>query len=256
MIEATLKRDRMVVLVSLVALTALAWVYLVILGRDIGGMPSGGGTMMATALKPWTALDFALILLMWSVMMVGMMLPSAAPMILLFAGIARQSREPEQPFAPVGVFICGYVLVWTAFSIAATVLQWGLEQAALLSPSMVSASPYLGGGLLMAAGVYQLIPLKDVCLRYCRTPAGFLFAHWRPGAGGAFHMGVAHGAFCVGCCWMLMGLLFVGGVMNLLWVAAIAFFVLIEKVAAWGATVGRLGGMCLIVAGLVILIHG
>ena len=254
MIEATLKRDRIVMLASLVALTALSWVYLGILARDMGGMSSAGDVMMATTLKPWTTLDFALMLLMWAVMMVGMMLPSATPMILLFTKVTRQSEEQEQPFTPAGVLVGGYVLVWALFSIAATVLQWGLEQMALLSPSMISVSPYLGGGLLMAAGVYQLTPLKDVCLRHCRTPAGFVFTHWQPGIGGAFRMGVAHGAFCVGCCWVLMALLFVGGIMNLLWVAALAGFVLFEKIAPLGTKAGRMiSGFGLMVAGTLVL---
>ena len=255
-IEKILKRDRAVVLASLAGLTGLAWLYLVILAGDMGGAPLNSGVMTAMALKPWTALDFVLMFLMWAVMMVGMMVPSAAPMIMLFAGIARQSRERDHPFASVSVFVSGYIVAWTAFSLAATVLQWGLEQGALLSPMMVSASPYFGAGLLAAAGVYQMTPLKNVCLQHCRHPAAFIFSRWRPGTLGALRMGIEHGAFCVGCCWVLMGLLFAGGVMNLLWIAAIAIFVLVEKVAPFGSIAGRLGGACMVLAGGMIVING
>ncbi len=255
-IENIQKRDRAVVLASLVVLTGLAWLYLVIQARDMGGVPLADGVMAAMALKPWTALDFVLMFLMWAVMMVGMMVPSAAPMIMLFAGIARQSRAQNHPFAPVSVFVSGYIVVWTAFSLAATALQWGLEQVALLSPMMVSASPYFGGVLLASAGVYQMTPLKEICLKHCRHPAVFISSHWRPGTLGALTMGIEHGAFCVGCCWVLMGLLFVGGVMNLLWIAAIAIFVLIEKATPFGSIVGRLGGVCMVLAGGLIVING
>ena len=255
-IENIMKQDRAVVLASLVGLTGLAWLYLVIQAQDMGGMPLNDGVMTAMALKPWTALDFVLMFLMWAVMMVGMMVPSAAPMIMLFAGITRQSREQDHPFASVGVFVTGYIVVWTAFSLAATVLQWGLEQVALLSPMIVSASPYFGGGLLATAGVYQMTPLKEICLKHCRHPVVFISSHWRPGTLGALRMGIEHGAFCVGCCWVLMGILFVGGVMNLLWIAVIAIFVLVEKVAPFGSIVGRLGGACMVLAGGIIVING
>jgi predicted metal-binding membrane protein len=191
--------------------------------------------------------------LMWAVMMVAMMVPSAAPMILLFAAIHRKQRERGRGFAPVSAFVAGYIAIWSAFSLAATLLQWGLEQAALLSPMMVGTSPMLGGGLLVVAGLYQWTPLKQACLRYCRSPIQFLSHGMRKGSGGAFVMGLEHGAYCVGCCWILMGLLFVGGVMNLLWVAAIAVFVLLEKVLPFGVLGGRVTGALLALAGLIVL---
>lgn len=254
-LEFVLKRDRAVVLVSLGGLTGLAWIYLVVLAGNMGDVSAGDGVMAAMALRPWTALDFVLMFLMWVVMMMGMMVPSAAPMILLFSVVARKSRDQGHPFAPVGAFFCGYVVAWSAFSLGATVLQWGLERLALLSPMMASASPVLGGGLLIVAGAYQLTPLKDVCLDHCRAPARFLAGHWRPGVRGALGMGLGHGAFCVGCCWVLMGLLFVGGAMNLLWVAAIAVFVLVEKLNVLGRQGGRLSGVCLVLAGLFVVIQ-
>lgn len=244
-LEYVLKRDRAVVLAGLAGVTALAWVYIVTLA---GGMEGG-----MAGVKPWGAHDFLLMFLMWSVMMVGMMMPSAAPMILLFAMVGRRARERNQPFVPVGVFAAGYVIAWSAFSLGATMLQWAFEQAALLSPMMVSTSPALGGGLLIAAGLYQWTPIKDVCLRHCRSPLGFLATGWRPGKTGALRMGIEHGLFCVGCCWVLMGLLFFGGVMNLLWIAAIAAFVFVEKIALFGRAGGRIGGVMMIAFGVAVI---
>jgi predicted metal-binding membrane protein len=214
---------------------------------DLGGA-MGSGMAMAQA-NPWSVVDFALMFLMWAIMMVGMMLPSATPMILLFAMVSRKQKEQGKTFVPVGAFASGYLIVWTLFSLVAAALQWALEQTALLSPMMVSASPYLGGGLLIAAGIYQLTPLKTACLKHCRTPFTFVALHWRTGTDGAVKMGIHHGAFCVGCCWALMALLFVGGVMNLLWVAIIAGFVLLEKVIPRGRGLGHLTGAALIAWG-------
>ncbi len=244
-LEFVLRRDRAVVLAGLIGVIALAWVYIVLLAPGMDGGMAG--------MRPWTGLDFLLMFVMWAVMMVGMMAPSAAPMILLFAMVGRRAREKDQPFVPVGVFAAGYVIAWSGFSLAATTLQWGLDQAALLSPTMVSASPVLGGAMLIAAGAYQWTPIKDICLRHCRTPLGFLTTGWRPGRTGALRMGIGHGLFCVGCCWVLMGLLFVGGVMNLLWIAAIAAFVFLEKIAPFGRAGGRVGGVAMIVAGVAVI---
>ncbi len=166
-LAGVLQRDRAVTLASLVAVTALAWAYLVALAGDMGAMAMA-------QVAPWTALDAALMAVMWAVMMVGMMLPSAAPMILLYAAVARKQRGRGRVFAPTGAFAAGYLVAWTLFSLAATALQWALEQAALLSPMMVGASAWLGGGLLIAAGVYQWTPLKHACLENCRSPVAFL----------------------------------------------------------------------------------
>ena len=252
-LETLVKRDRAVVLAGLAGVTGLAWAYLFITAAEMGGPMDAGAMAAAMQIKPWTGLDFLLMFLMWAVMMVAMMLPSAAPMILLFAAISRKQAAQGRTFAPVGVFVAGYLAVWSAFSLGATLLQWGLEQAALLSPMMVGTSPLLGGGLLVVAGLYQWSPLKQACLRHCRSPIHFIVHHRREGPGGAFVMGLEHGAFCVGCCWLLMGLLLVGGVMNLLWVAAIAVFVLLEKVLPFGARGGRVTGALLVLAGSVVL---
>ncbi len=246
-LAGVLQRDRAVTLASLVAVTALAWAYLVALAGDMGAMAQ---------VAPWTALDAALMFVMWAVMMVGMMLPSAAPMILLYAAVCRKQRGRGHVFAPTGAFAAGYLVAWTLFSLAATALQWALEQAALVSPMMVSASAWLGGGLLIAAGVYQWTPLKHACLENCRSPVAFLSRIWRKGTGGAVAMGVHHGAYCVGCCLVLMALLFVGGVMNLLGVAAIAAFVLLEKIVPHGHLVSRASGAFLALAGVYVLVTG
>lgn len=260
-VEAVARRDRLVVAAGLAVLTALGWTYLLVLAAQMGGMEaampaemptgSGGemGQMAMPAFRPWSAADVALTFVMWAVMMVAMMTPGAAPMILLYAAVARKTRGGGVA-AHTGAFAAGYLATWTAFSAIATLLQWLLGRAALLSPMMVSTSTALGGVLLVLAGVYQLTPLKRACLDHCRSPVHFLTGHWRPGGAGAFRMGLAHGAFCVGCCWVLMALLFVGGVMNLLWIAALAGFVLLEKVLPHGGLVGRAIGAMLIAAGV------
>ena len=168
------------------------------------------------------------------------------------ATVARKAAKHGTPLAPAAIFVSGYVAMWTLFSAAATIAQWGLDEAALLSPMMVTTSPALGAGLLIAAGLYQLTPVKKACLRHCRAPAYFISEHWRPGASGAFRMGLEHGAFCLGCCWVLMGLLFFGGVMSLLWIAGITLFVLLEKIIPHGVLGGRLAGVAMIAAGVTV----
>ena len=249
------KRDRIAVLAALALLTALAWAYLVPMATGMEGMDGmagmdGGamdGGMAAMQIRPWTARDFALMFAMWAVMMVGMMIPTAAPMTLVYAAVARKASREGTPIAPTASFVAGYVTMWTLYSVAATVAQWALDQAALLSPMMVSTSPMLGAALLGAAGVYQLTPWKQACLAHCRSPATFFSAHFRPGPLGGFRLGLHHGAYCLGCCWVLMGLLFLGGVMNLAWIAAITGFVLLEKVLPFGARGGQIAGVAMIV---------
>ena len=249
MLEATLRRDRAVVAAGLLGLAVLAWVYV---ARMAAAMPSGMMPMpgMAAGGDP----GLAWLAGMWAVMMVAMMLPSAAPTILLFASVSRRRRLLGQPAIPVLVFTLGYLLVWTVYAAVAASAQWKLHHMALLSPAMKSASPLLAGGLLVAAGVYQWLPVKGACLSQCRSPLGFFAAEWREGTRGALLMGMRHGSFCVGCCWLLMALLFVAGVMNLLWVATIAGFVLLEKLVPGGARLGRAAGVFLILWGVWLLI--
>ncbi len=191
---------------------------------------------------------------MWTVMMVGMMLPSAAPTILLYGALVRKNGERGTVLPAVWIFTSGYLVAWTSFSLAAALLQLALEQTALMTPMMVSASRGLSAAILITAGIYQSLPVKEICLRKCRNPIEFFATRWRAGADGAFRMGVEHGMYCVGCCWMLMLLLFVAGVMNLVWVALIAGFVFVEKLLPAEKFTSRFASAALILSGLVLLI--
>lgn len=212
------------------------------------------GMSHAVAVRAWSGADFGLMFLMWAVMMVGMMVPTAAPMAMIYAAVARKAASQGRVLAPTAAFVTGYVVIWCAFSVLATLLQWQLNRAALLSPMMILSSAELGAALLIIAGLYQMTPLKKACLRHCRSPAHFIAGHWRPGTAGAVRMGAEHGLFCLGCCWLLMLLLFVGGVMNLLWIALITGFVLIEKLAVRGEAAGRLVGAAMIAIGALLLL--
>ena len=242
----------MAILIGLTGISLLAWMYLVTTAGEManGAMP---GMPEMLALRAWTARDFFLMFTMWSVMMVGMMAPTAAPVTLIYAAVARKAARENNTLPPTAIFVAGYIVMWGLFSAGATLLQWGLERAALLSATMVSSSPVLGAGILIAVGIYQWTPFKNRCLRECRAPAQYLSEHWRSGTLGAFRMGLGHGAFCLGCCAFLMLLLFVGGVMNLLWIAAIALLVLAEKVSPFGAQGGRVAGVVMILLGVLAL---
>lgn len=245
LLELSLKRDRAIVLLGLVSIAALAWIYTAYLAWDMRGMHAAMELAMPQ-MQVWGGLELTLLFFMWVIMMIAMMLPSATPMMLMYTSTLRR-REPERGVLPqTGMFVSGYVTAWAGFSILATLAQWGLHAAALLSAMMVSSSAILGGVLLIMAGLFQWAPLKHACLRRCRSPLGFLMTEWREGRRGAFIMGLRHGLFCVGCCWALMALLFVTGVMNLLWIAVIAVFVLIEKIAPAGEWLARGAGLVMI----------
>ena len=199
--------------------------------------------------------SFALVVAMWWVMMIAMMVPSAAPTVLLYAQVHRTRFKPGGN-PPIGAFLWGYLLCWLIFSIVAAAAQLWLERSALASPmTMALHSRVAAGALLIAAGAYQLSPLKDACLGQCRSPASFLARHYRPGASGAFRMGIRHGAYCVGCCWPLMLLLFVGGVMNIAWIAALALIVAAEKLLPYGRWIARIIGVALVGGGLVLTLN-
>jgi predicted metal-binding membrane protein len=264
-LETVLRRDRIVVAAALVGLTALAWAYVLWLAADMdmGGMdvsdfrmiPAGMG-IMAPALSPWRWMEFAFVFAMWAVMMVGMMTPPAAPMILTYARLGRQAAVADKPLAATGWFVTGYLLTWISFALAATLAQWALDRAALLDSTMTSVSNVLGGGVLIAAGIYQWTPLKDVCLAKCQSP--FLFIQqlggFRGDAAGATLLGLRHGVYCVGCCWVLMALLFVGGVMNVLWIALLALLVLLEKLPPFGRWIARAAGVAFLTTGVWMLL--
>ena len=247
-LPALLRRDRAVVLSGLAAVVVLAWAYLLFgAGIKMEMMDMGGRQMMAMS-PEWTLGYGALIFVMWVAMMVAMMLPSAAPAILLAAALDRRRSTASAPQQGM-LFASGYLLVWSAFSLLATLLQWGLDEAGLLSGTMAAGNRILAGAVLVAAGAYEWTPLKNTCLAHCRSPIAFLLQHWRQGRLGAVVTGMRHGLFCLGCCWILMALLFVGGLMNLLWVAAIALLVLIEKTAPWGGRMARITGVVLAIWG-------
>jgi predicted metal-binding membrane protein len=251
-VEALIRRDRAIAGAGVAALALLAWLYLLHMAREMAAMD-----MAPTMPMPGRsdAAYFLLTLVMWVVMMVAMMVPAASPMILTFATINRRRAAGGTAPVPTAVFLAGYLVVWSAFSLAAAALQWGLQEAALMSAATLKATPLVGGLLLMAAGLYQLTPLKYACLARCQSPLGFIMTEWREGGRGAFVMGLRHGAFCVGCCWTLMALLFVAGVMNLLWVAAIAGFVLVEKLAPPGRLVSLGAGVALLAWGAWVLLR-
>jgi predicted metal-binding membrane protein len=257
---AVLRRDRIVVTLALTLLTALAWSYLLWLSADMamGGMdmrdfrmiPSGMG-LMVPAHTPWRAMEFAFVFAMWTVMMVGMMTPSATPMILMYARLGRQTEARGRLLAATVWFAVGYFLVWVAFALLATFVQWALERTALLDSWMASTSNVLGAFVFVAAGSYQWTRLKDVCLVQCQKPFAFVMRHggFRRDAPGCVMLGLRHGAYCVGCCWTLMALLLVGGVMNVLWIVLLGLLIALEKVTPFGRPIAHLAGIVLVAAG-------
>ena len=245
-LDWVLRRDRRVAVAALAAVVVLAWAY-VLLGAGMDMSAAMTGAVMPTAWSPGHA---AVMALMWALMMLAMMLPSAAPMILLHATVSRR-KDPERGGRRALLFALAYAAVWGGFALAATAVQWGLERAALLTPGMTANSAVVASLLFLGAGVYQFTPFKRACLRQCRSPLEFLAGHWREGGAGAFAMGVRHGAYCVGCCWAAMALLFGGGVMNLAWIAGLALLVLAEKLLPGGPVVGRVLGAGLIAWGAV-----
>jgi predicted metal-binding membrane protein len=228
--DSALRGGRTAVAASLGVVIALAWAYLVAMaGHGMAGMHTA-----------------AMLFLMWVLMMVAMMLPSALPMVLIFD---RFNRARGNAAFSTALFTAGYLLVWTGFSAGATALQWALQGSGLLSADMALTGTWIVAAAFIAAGAWQFAPLKRSCLDACRAPIAFLSAHWREGRRGALLMGLHHGAYCLGCCWLLMALLFVGGVMNLLWIVPIALFVLLEKVLPGGGRMGKVGGALLIAWG-------
>jgi predicted metal-binding membrane protein len=280
-VERLLRRERAVTAAALGVLCALAWFYLLngagfgaagwgmtglspparpdtgaMAGMDMAGMDMGGGVEMHP--QAWSVGVWALAVAMWWTMMVAMMVPSAAPTILLYGQVQRRAWAQGQAagLAPIGVFAAAYLLVWLGFSLLAVLAQWVLQRNGLISPAaMASQSRWLSAGVLIGAGLYQLSPFQNLCLSHCRSPAGFLSRHWRAGAWGALRLGVLHGAYCVGCCWMLMALLFVGGVMNLAWVAALTLLVMAQKLLPGGRWIGRASGAALLVWGVAVALR-
>lgn len=269
-IERLLRRDRLITALALLVLCVAAWIYL-LSGAGMGasvwrGAPSAAGASgmdsmagMSGMAAPAAAAspenpgrDLLIGVVMWWSMMIAMMAPSAAPMVLLYARVARMARHGDtQPvLAHTGWFVAGYLGLWLLFSVAATLLQHGLTRLAWLSPSMSVENVWFDAGILILAGLYQLSPVHEVCLRHCRAPAAFLSQHYRPGVVGALRLGELHGAYCLGCCWLLMAVLFVGGVMNLAWIAALTLLIAAQKILPGGRWVGVIAGLGLIAWGV------
>jgi len=262
--EALLRRERLIIGAGITVVCLLSWLYLL----------TGAGTGMSTVAMStwqfpppihaggttvvWSSSYWIIMVLMWWVMMIAMMIPSAAPTILLYARVYRHAQEKGQMgrvVIPTAAFATGYLLAWLVFSLVATILQWLLEQVGLMHAMLMwSTNNVLSASFLIAAGVYQLSPLKNACLSHCRTPADFISRNWRDSRIGAATMGFHHGLYCVGCCWFLMALLFVGGIMNLVWIIGLAVFVLVEKLAPFGYSIARASGLLMIGAGAYLLI--
>jgi predicted metal-binding membrane protein len=243
-LERLVRRDRLVILSALAILTILSWVQMVGMGHELG----------PDRLMPCCGARFEITFAMWVVMMAGMMIPSVAPMVLTHAAITRRRAARGAPFVPSGLFLSGYLVAWGGFSAAAALAQWALYRSARIDAHTLSLAPGLGGLLLIGAGVFQLSAAKDACLSHCRAPLGYFMTEWREGMVGAVRMGLRHGVFCIGCCWLLMAVLFAAGVMNIVWGALITAFVLAEKVLPWrrpvvwsGATSCVAGGLFLVV---------
>ncbi len=266
-LDRVLRRDRLIVAAALVAVTVLAWGYVIWLAADVrtgGGMgempgmrmiPAGAGWMVPDRV-PWSAREIVLVFIMWSAMMIGMMTPSAAPMILIYARVARQAAERRRPFAAAGWFAAGYLSAWLTFSLAAALAQWGLQRAALLDSMLRLEERRLEAALLIAAGLYQWTTLKSACLASCRGPLAFIAQQggFRGTPAGAWYLGMRHGLYCLGCCWAVMLLLFVGGIMNLLWIAGLAVLVLVEKIAPRGRIAAMIAGSAFAIAGVWLLL--
>jgi predicted metal-binding membrane protein len=249
-LERVLRRDRWIVASALALLVALCWLYLLAMADAMRAMMGEGGSGAYMWLMPmgaWSAAEFALALAMWIIMMIGMMVPSAAPAILLYSLIRRREQQRGAVLPSVGLFAAGYLAIWAGFSLAAAGVQFGLTEARLMSDLMESSSAVMTAAVLILAGVYQLTAWKGACLAHCRSPIAFLSSHW---SDGPLRMGVRHGMFCLGCCWAAMCVLFAVGVMNLAWIAALSALVLLEKTLPRGDLIARISGVLLIVAGV------
>lgn len=255
------RAGRLAVGAGIAAVAAVSWAYLVYMAWGMANMEAVADSLLMPSMMNWGGADLLRVFFMWSVMMAAMMLPSAMPLLMLIARINFGRFARRRAAVATGIFGLGYIAVWIAFSLVATLAQWGLLEARLVSPMMHSASPFLSAALFAAAGAYEFTPLKHACLARCRSPLSVIMTQWREGLAAAFSLGLRQGVFCAGCCWLLMALLFVFGVMNLIWIAALSVLILLQKLVqqprwfsratgtvllVWGALVA---GQALIVAG-------
>ena len=232
----------------------LPWVYIIYLNRQMLHMDMDAMFFAMPMTSSWTVVDFILLFLMWFVMMIAMMTPSVAPLILIYLMVNRRKKQKQNPFVQTGYLLFGYFFVWAGFSFLATLLQWFLQKISLLNPEMVTTNKILGGIILIASGIFQFTSLKHKCLNYCLNPIDFIHLNWREGRKGAFRMGIENGVYCLGCCWVLMILLFLAGIMNLLWIALIALFILIEKNSTNAKWISFLAGIVLTAYGTFVLV--
>lgn len=257
LLAGILRRDRRVVASALILVTLLSWMYILAgAGMGMSGVEMTRHSVMGMdmlVVGAWDLEFIVLMFLMWWIMMIAMMLPSATPMILLAAALNRKSASGQQPFGSTGAFTLGYLLAWAGFSAMAVLAQWALQESALISGMLRSTNTIFSALLLLVAGAWQFTPLKQACLRHCRSPVEYLIRHRGEGNAGALMMGVRHGLYCLGCCWFLMALLFVGGVMNLFWIIGLAIYVWIEKILPYGERVARVFGVILILVGTLML---
>ncbi len=248
-LELILRKDRVFLIGGLIALTALSWWYIIYLYHQMYPM-NMDALFFAMPMNPqWTLVDFVLLFLMWLVMMIAMMTPSIAPLVLVFAMVNRRKQEVQNPYTPTGFLVTGYFLVWAVFSLIATLLQWGFQKIEWLNPEMIVTNKIVAAFILIAAGLFQFTALKVRCLNHCRNPIDFIHKKWKNGQGGALRMGIENGFYCLGCCWVLMALLFVTGIMNVLWIALLAIFVLIEKLFPRARLISYTAGFVLMVYG-------
>lgn len=250
-LRIAIKRERMVVLAALAVLVVLSWAYTLHIAMETTPMSA-----VMPYITLWSWGDFGYMFVMWAMMMIAMMLPSATPMILLFGRVRAKRETAGRSYAPTAVFVSGYLLVWVGGSMLATLANWGLHSGGALSSMMGQVAPVTGGIFLIAAGIFQWTPLKHACLDHCRSPLSFLTQNWRDGIPGAMLMGLHHGAYCLGCCWFLMALLFVLGVMNLIWVAVLTLIVLAEKLLPQGKAISRSLGFLLVIWGVWLVVAG
>ncbi len=253
-IASDVKRDRIVLVAGLVVTSGVAWAHMIRMASDTSAAACHAAIASASS-RSWAAADFATAAAMWTVMMLAMMLPVVSPWILVFSKVARERDLRPSPFPAVRAFLAGYGAVWLAYTLAAAAAQFVMQRVALVSGDSIVTNPLVAAGLLLAAGVYQWTPLRDACMSHCRSPLGFFLTTWREGRWGSVVMGAKHGLYCVGCCWAVMALSFVFGVMNLLWMALVTAFLLVEKVTSIGPWMSKMAGAALIACSLWMLIR-
>ena len=245
------KQQNIILALGIIIIASLGWLYVFhVTSISSNGVQDNLMNVMSPEKQLWNFRDGMSAFIMWSVMMAAMMLPSAMPMILVFATVNRRRHSLVKEVVPTWMFVSGYILMWIFFSLIVALIQLTLHNFSLISVDMSIINPFLGGIILVFAGIYQFTPVKEVCLKNCQSPLGFIMENWRDGKFGAFIMGLHHGLYCIGCCWILMILLFVAGVMNLSWVAIIALFIFLEKVLITKRWLSKIAGVLLVIWGI------